>query len=291
MPFRDLLLILVICLAWGMNFVAAARGMQQFAPFLYTLVRFLCVLLVLTPFLRWPPAGQWPRMIFVCLCIGSLHFTSLFWALSLSSDVSSVAITQQTYIPIALILAVVILGERVGWKSWLAVTVAFSGVMVLSFDPMIMKQWHVVGIALMSALFHALGSVYMRGITGIGVLNFQAWTAVISIPVLLVATLLTESGQWQMMASADWVDWSTIVYSAFIASIMGHGLFYFLVQRHPVSTIMPFLLLTPLAAVGFGILIWGDRPGPRLLIGGFLVLTGILVVTLRSRAKLVKVTQ
>lgn len=290
MPFRDLLLILVICLAWGMNFVAAARGMQQFAPFLYTLVRFIFVLLVLVPFLRWPPAGQWLRLIFVCLCIGSLHFTSLFWALSLSSDVSSVAITQQTYIPMALILAVVILGERVGWKSWLAVTVAFAGVMVLSFDPMIMKQWHVVGIALMSALFHALGSVYMRGITGIGVLSFQAWTAVISIPVLLMATLLTESGQWQMMTSADWVDWSTIVYSAFIASIMGHGLFYFLVQRHPVSTIMPFLLLTPLAAVSFGIFIWGDRPGPRLLIGGFLVLTGILVVTLRSRAKLVKVT-
>jgi O-acetylserine/cysteine efflux transporter len=290
MPFRDLLLVLVVCLAWGMNFVAAARGMQQFAPFLYTLVRFACVLLVLIPFLRWPPAGQWPRMIFVCLCIGSLHFTSLFWALSLSSDVSSVAITQQTYIPMALILAVVVLGERVGWKSWLAVTVAFSGVIVLSFDPMIMKQWHVVGIALTSALFHALGSVYMRGITGIGVFNFQAWTAVISIPVLLVATLLMESGQWQMMKSADWVDWSTIVYSAFIASIMGHGLFYFLVQRHPVSTIMPYLLLTPLAAVIFGILIWGDRPGPRLLTGGFLVLSGILVVTLRSRAKLVKLT-
>lgn len=285
MPIRDLLLIFLVCLAWGLNFVAAAQGMQHFSPFVFMVLRFTLVLLVLAPFLRWPPPGQWGRMIFVCLCIGALHFSTLFWALGLSQDVSSIAITQQTYIPMAVILAMVFLGERVGWRSLLAIAVAFLGVMILSFDPLMLQQWNVLGIAVLSALFQALGSVFMRGIKGIGVFSFQAWTAVISLPVLLLASLLLETGQWQMIATAPWLSWASVFYSALIASIVGHGLFFVLVQRHPVSAIMPYMTLTPLMAMLFGVLLWGDRPGWRLLVGGALVLTGILVVTLRARQK------
>lgn len=285
MPVRDLILLLLVCLAWGFNFVAAAQAMQHFSPFMFMVLRFVMVLLVLAPFLRRPPPGQWGRVVFVCLCMGALHFTSLFWALARSQDVSSIAITQQTYIPMAVILAILVLGERVGWRSLAAIAVAFSGVVVLSFDPLMLGQLDVLGIALLSALFQATGSVFMRGVRGMGVFSFQAWTAVISLPVLLTACAWFEAGQWQMITTAHWLDWAAVTYSALGASIVGHSLFFFLVQRHPVSAIMPYLLLTPLTAVMFGILVWGDRPGWRLLVGGSLVLTGILVVTLRARRK------
>lgn len=286
MPIRDFFLIFLVCVSWAFNFIAAARGMQHFSPFVFMVLRFLVVLLFLAPFLRWPPRDQWGRMIFVCLCIGALHFTSLFWALGLSQDVASIVITQQTYIPMAVILAIVALGERVGWRSLTAIAVAFSGVLVLSFDPLILTQWHVLGFALLSALFQAFGSVFTRSIRGVGVFSFQAWTAVISLPVLLLASSFLDTGQLEMVQTADWLDWGCILYSAIIASIVGHGLYFVLVQRHPVSAIMPYLLMTPLLGVIFGVVVWGDRPGIRLLIGGALVLTGIFVVTLRARKKL-----
>jgi len=225
-------------------------------------------------------------MIFVCLCIGALHFATLFWALGHSEDVASIVITQQTYIPMAVIIAIVALGERVGWRSLTAIAVAFSGVLVLSFDPLILTQWHILGFALLSALFQALGSVFTRSIRGVGVFSFQAWTAVISLPVLLLASFFLDAGQLEMVRTADWLDWGCILYSAVIASILGHGLYFVLVQRHPVSAIMPYLLMTPLLGVIFGVVVWGDRPGIRLLIGGALVLAGIFVVTLRARKKL-----
>jgi drug/metabolite transporter (DMT)-like permease len=59
------------------------------------------------PFLRLPPPGQWLRLVAVCLFIGVLHFTALFIALGRSDDVSSLVIIQQTYIPIAVVLAMV----------------------------------------------------------------------------------------------------------------------------------------------------------------------------------------
>jgi O-acetylserine/cysteine efflux transporter len=285
MPLRDLLLISLVCLIWAFNFVAAAQGMQHFSPFVFMLLRFLLVLLVLAPFLRLPPAGQWGRLVFVCLCIGALHFTTLFWAISRSQDLSSIAITQQTYIPMAVILAMLVLREKVGWRSLTAIAVAFSGVVVLSFDPLMLDQLDILALALLSALFQALGSVFMRGIKGIGVFNFQAWTALISLPVMLLATLTLETGQLHMVASAPWLGWASIAYSGLVASIVGHGVFFSLVQRHPVSSVMPYLLLTPLTAVLFGVLLWGDRPGWRLLVGGGLVLSGIFVVTIRAMHK------
>jgi O-acetylserine/cysteine efflux transporter len=285
MPLRDLLLILLVCLVWAFNFVVAAEGMQYFSPFVFMTLRFALVLLVLLPFLRLPPRGQWGRLVFVCLCIGALHFTTLFWAISRSHDLSSIIITQQTYIPMAVILAMVALGEKVGWRTLSAIAVAFSGVVVLSFDPLMLDQLDILAIALLSALFQAMGSVFMRGVKGIGVFSFQAWTALISLPVMLLASFVLETGQVQMMASAPWLGWATVAYTGLVASIVGHGVFFALVQRHPVSSIMPYLLLTPLTAVIFGVLLWGDRPGWRLLVGGALVLSGIFVVTIRAMHK------
>jgi O-acetylserine/cysteine efflux transporter len=287
MPLRDLALIIVICLVWAFNFIVGARGMQHFSPFMFMVVRFAIVLLLLAPFLRLPPAGQWPRLLGVCLSIGAFHFTALFVALGRSADVSSIVIIQHTYIPMAVVLAVLLLGERTGWRTLLATLVSFTGVLVIGFDPLVLQQVDVLVITLISALFQALGSIYQRGIRGVGVLNFQAWTAVIALPVMLTASLVTEHNQLEMIRTAQWMDWSTIVYSALLASIVGHGLFFHLVQRHPVTAIMPYLQLIPLFGIVFGILVWGDRPGWRLYIGGAVVLLGILVITLRARKKTV----
>jgi len=285
MPARDLALVLVICIVWAGNFTAASFGMRHFSPFLFMILRFVLLLLILLPFLRRPPPGQWPRLITVCLLIGGLHFTLMFWALSLAEDVSTVAIVQQTYIPIAVLIAMLLMKEAAGWKTLAATFLAFLGVLLVGFDPLVLTQTDVLAIALVSALFQALGSIYQRGIRGIGVLNFQAWTAVIALPVLLAATLLTEQGQIETLRTAQWQNWAAVAYSAVMASLVGHGLFFYLVQRHPVTSVMPYLQLTPVFAVVFGVLFWGDRPGPRLLIGGALVILGILFITLRARQK------
>ncbi len=285
LPASDLALTVLICTVWAGNFIAAAYGMKHFSPFLFMILRFALLLTVLLPFLRLPPKDQWPRLIAVCLLIGGLHFTLMFWALARSSDISSVAIVQQSYIPMAVVLAMVLMKELAGWKTLAATLLAFLGVLVIGFDPLVLNQVDVLAIALLSALFQALGSIYQRGMRGIGVLNFQAWTAVITLPVLISASLLTEQGQVETLRTAHWENWAAVAYSALMASIVGHGLFFNLVQRHPVTSVMPYLQLTPVLAVVFGILVWGDRPGPRLLVGGALVVLGILLITLRARQK------
>ena len=57
-------------------------------------------------------------------------------------------------------------------------------------------------------------------------------------------------------------------------------------QRHPVAQVTPYLLLAPLLAIVLGIVVLGDFVGPRLWIGGAMVLGGVLIIALRAMAKL-----
>jgi O-acetylserine/cysteine efflux transporter len=87
------------------------------------------------------------------------------------------------------------------------------------------------------------------------------------------------------LRTASALDWAAVSYSGLVSSIVGYGLFFLLVQRNPVTTVMPYMLLMPLFAIMFGVLVWGDRPGIKLLFGGVLVMVGILYITLRARQK------
>ena len=128
----------------------------------------------------------------------------------------------------------------------------------------------------------ALGTTLLRGLKGLNPFAFQGWTALFSIPVLLPISWLLEDQQISLMLQADTIHWAGALYSALISSIVGHGLLFYLVQRNPVSTVTPHLLLAPIFAVSFGIYFWGDELGARLLIGGVMVLGGVLAVAIRT---------
>jgi O-acetylserine/cysteine efflux transporter len=263
--------------------------MQAFPPMLFMVLRFALVLTLALPLLRRPPPGQWLRLAAVAITMGGLHFTFMFWALGLSEDVTSMAITQNMYIPITVLLAIVFLKEAVGWRTLAATGCAFAGVLVVGFDPMVLGQLDALGLILLSAFFQALASVLMRGLYGIHPISFQGWTAVFSLPLLALASLLFESNQWATIQAAQPIHWMALAYTAVMASLVGHGLFFLLVTRHPLPLLMPYMLLMPLLAALFGIFIWGDQPGPRLLLGGGMILGSILFITLRGRRKAARV--
>lgn len=284
MPLPHALLLLLICLLWAGNFLAAAYAVRVFEPMTFTAVRFALVLLLLLPWLRPPAQAQWLRLICCCWTMGAIHFALVFFALGRSADLSSIALLMQIYIPLSTLLAIVFLGERIGWRTTTGIIVAFGGVLVMGLDPLVLQQLDVLTLVLFSALSLAVGTVLMRNLKGIGVFSFQAWNAALSLPILLIGAFWLESPLSMLTGPTQApLAWAAVSYSAIAASIIGHGGFYWLIQRHEVNRITPFLLLVPLLSVLLGVVAWGDRPGPRLLVGGGLILAGVLWITLRAR--------
>ncbi len=285
MPPRDLLLALLVCLVWAGNFLTSALALRDMPPLLFTGLRLALLALLLGAFLQRPAKGQWPRLVGISLCVGVLHFGLSFWALKLAGNLSSPAIVMQSYVPMSVLLAWAVLGERFGWRTGAAVALSFAGVLVLGFDPLVLRNPASLFMMLVSAFFLAVGTVLMRDLGGVTRYGMQAWTAVIGVGPLLGLSLWLEPGGFASLATLGWVPWFGIAYAAVMASLVGHGIYYSLIQRHPVSRVMPWLLLTPLLAMGLGIAFYGDHPGPKLWLGGAMVLGGILMIALRSQAK------
>ena len=282
---RDLVLVLLICIAWALNFLTSAYALREIPPFLFTAVRLAILALLLGAFVKPPAAGQWPRLVAVALCNGVLHFGLSFWALHLAGDLASPAILMQSYVPMAALLAWWWLGERFGWRTGLAIATSFGGVLVLGFDPIVLDAPISMVLMLVSAAFLAIGTVMMRRLSGLDMVSQQGWTALVSLLPLLALSAVFEPGGFAALREASWIGWAGAAYSAVFASLFGHGLYYVLVQRHPVAQVTPWLLLAPVGAIALGIVFWGDRPGPRLWIGGAMVLGGVLIIAMRARQK------
>jgi len=282
---RDLLLVALVCLAWAGNFLTSKLALLEFPPLLFTALRLCLLVLLLSAFIKRPPPGQWPRLAAVALCNGVLHFGLSFWSLSLSHTLASPAIVMQSYVPMAALLAWWLLGERFHWRTGAAIALSFAGVLVLGFDPVVLKSPAALLLMLVSALFLAIGTVLMRDLRGLDMFSQQGWTAIIGVAPLLVASWLLEPDPRGEIAAASWVAWFGVAYAAVVASVVGHGIYYLLVQRHPVAMVTPYLLVAPLLATLLGIAFLGDQVGPRLWLGGAMVLGGVLAIALRALAK------
>jgi len=282
---RDYLLIALICLAWAGNFLTSKLALREFPPLLFTALRLVLLCILLAPLMKKPPAGQWGRMAAVAICNGVLHFGLSFWSLSLSTTLASPAIVMQSYVPMAALLAWWLLGEKFHWRTGAAIALSFAGVLVLGFDPSVLKAPASLILMLVSALFLAIGTVLMRGLRGMTVFSQQGWTAVFGVAPLLLASFLIEPHPIDEIRAASWVAWFGVVYAALIASVVGHGLYYLLVQKHPVAQVTPYLLAAPLLATLLGIFLLHDQVGPRLWLGGAMVLGGVLAIALRALAK------
>ena len=279
---RDLVLVLLICLFWATNFLTSAHALREVPPFLFTAMRMGLLAALLVGFMRVPPRTQWKRLFAVAMLNGVLHFGTSFLALKLAGDLSSPAIVTQVYVPMSVLLAWWVLGERFGWRTGVGVAISFAGVLVLGFDPMVLAQPAALFVMMGSSLMVAIGTVLMRGLKDVRMVDQQGWTAVLSLLPLLAVSAVFEPGSFVALRDASGIAWGAAIYAAVFSSLLGHGVFYWLVQRHPVATVTPYLLLTPVLAIMLGILFWGDRPGPALWIGGAMVLGGVLVVALRA---------
>jgi O-acetylserine/cysteine efflux transporter len=279
---RDLALALVVCLAWAGSFLFAAFALRELPPLLFAGLRLALLAVGVAPWIRLPARQQWRALLALGVFNGALNFGLSMASLKLSAGLSAPVIAQQCYVPMASLLAWWLLGERFGWRTGAGIALSFAGVLVLGFDPAVLQAPLALLLMLASASTIALGTIAMRRLQGVGALNAQGWTAVIGVAPLLLASALFEPEGLAAMRAASWVAWSGVAYSALVSSLFGYGLFYVLVQRHPVAQVTPYMLLSPVMAVLLGIVFWGDRPGPALWIGGAMVLGGVLVIALRA---------
>jgi O-acetylserine/cysteine efflux transporter len=98
-----------------------------------------------------------------------------------------------------------------------------------------------------------------------------------------LAGLALEEGQWNSLASLDGVGVGAVLYTALVASLIGHTVFFHLVQSYAVTSVAPVTVLAPLFSVFFSVLLLGERLDWRMLVGGAMTLGGVVIIARREQ--------
>ncbi len=279
-----LALLIAANLIWGVNFVYAKIGVSHFPPIFYSALRFALLFALLFPFLRWV-RGQMRWVFGICQSMGVIHFSLVFTGYASADDIGPPAVLVQLAVPFATVIAIAVLGERPDRRQLSGIALSFGGVLVIGFDPVVLDYLDAVVLVVLGALALAVSTILVRRMHGVSVPNLQAWLALISAPSLLALSMLLERGQMAALATAQPLHWGSVAYTAIGSSLVGHGIMYWLLLRYPVSTIMPYGVLTSVFGVFAGWLMLDDQITGRMILGGLLVLAGVIIITARRLDK------
>jgi O-acetylserine/cysteine efflux transporter len=272
-------------LLWGYQFVAIKVGVTEFPPLFFLALRFLAIALLLVPFVKMPTRQQFGPVAAISIFLGGLNFGLFYVGLGLGSGSVS-AIAYQLATPFTVLLAWPLLAERPSRTTSAGVVLAFVGVVVLAAEPAGPSANALPPLLVVGAAFaFAVSNVLTKRYGPFDPLMLMGWSSLLTVPQVILMSLLLEYGQLASLVAADERGWLALGYTIFIGGIVGFGLWFWLIARCSMGRVAPFGLLLPVFALASSVLFLGDRMTPKLIVGGLLAISGVAITQLRQSAR------
>lgn len=262
-------------------FFKAATGAGAVTPgtgtLLFGLIAFLmsAVLAKLQGKALWHPAFLRPRLL---VRTGFEIMGRLFFALSLAYNTLSTTAAVLQAAPLVVMLgAGLVLGERIGPRRWIAMTVGFAGVMLIlrpepgNFSPTTI-------FAVLGMLGFALRDLATRTsppevhATQLNLLGF--------VVVILAGLVILAFEQGRPPMPSTWG--ATLILGTAVAGIVGYNALTFAMRTGDVSVVAPFRYFRLLVALTIAYTLFGERPDGLSLAGSALVVGSGIYTLLRD---------
>lgn len=282
------LLIVLAAMTWGttgatMKLIAAASPMSPLligffrvataAPLLCLVARWLEGPLVL------PDRGDRKRLVAAGVAMGAFQ-AFYFWGVTMTSVAvgSLVAICSAPFF--ITVMAAVLLGERIGGRTWGALLAGVTGAALLTVGPHGFGRLPPaflggVGLALGAGLSYATYAVMVKDVVRrVTPLTVAALTFSVAALSLLPAVLR----EWPV---ADTTAWALLAYLGVVPTAVAYVLYVLGLRTTPVVVSAVLTLVEPLTATLLGVLFFGDRLGSVGTLGAALLFSAVVGLTLR----------
>ncbi len=277
----DALIALVMNVMWGLNLIAVKMSVDLVQPLTAAWLRQVMVLLICLPALR-IIEGRMRELILLGGLAGGAFYIIVNISMAVTDNVSALAIAGQLGAPFSLILAILFLGEKVHKYRIAGMALAFAGVVMLVFDPAACKEMLGLALTALGSLIWAICSLIQRRLVGVPVLTIYAWVGLVGTLVLLPCALWAEPAAMATLSDLPLASLGWILFSALGSTVIGQGAMSLLLQRHPVSAVVPLTLPTPVISVVAASYWFGTALTPVMIAGGMVVLAGVAIVTVRT---------
>lgn len=285
MRLRHLLSVILIMALFGSAYPVGKVAVGHFPPFAFATLRSVLLAAALLPLWRLalPPRGQRLALAGFCLAMGVGVYATMYWSLRISSVVSPIVIGMQLSVPFAVLLGRYVLGEHVRVATWAAIAAAFLGVVLIGFEPALVRDLPALGLTAVSALCYACATLFARSLRDLSPFTLNGWMAVVAIGPLALLSLALEQGQWAAIRGAGPMDWAVLAHAALAVSLLGHVWMFSLYRHYPVASVIPYYVLMPVFGIALSLLLFRETPSVQTLAGGAIVLAAVWMVNRTTR--------
>lgn len=203
-----------------------------------------------------------------------VHFACYFESLRWTSIAAAVVLVDTEVLFVAL-ASVLVLRKKLSRRAWTAVLLAFGGSVAVALADAS------GGGALRGNLFALTGSVCMAVYTMLGAVCRRSLSTTVytSLVYLSAAGTVLAAALAGGQALTGWgpVNLLAGLGMAVFCTLLGHSVFSWGLKYLPPAFISTANLLEPVLAAVWGLLLFGERPGPLVVLGGGVILLGIAV--------------
>jgi O-acetylserine/cysteine efflux transporter len=281
---KDLVLALVVIVVWGLNFVVIKVGLHGLPPMLLGALRFVLAALPVVFIPR--PQLPWRWLVAYGMTISFGQFAFMFYAMAVGMPAGLASLVLQSQAFFTAIFAAFFLGERLRASNLIGLLVAAGGLVLIACESGD-RDMTLVGfvMTLCGASMWALGNVITRRVGKVNMMGLVVWGSLVP-PLPFFAMSLLIDGPQGVLAALRGISLESVLvllYLAFVATLLGYGLWSRLLSRYPASQVAPFSLLVPVLGISSSAVLLGERLGLLQMAGAVLVMLGLLINVFGAR--------
>jgi O-acetylserine/cysteine efflux transporter len=284
MSLRHALAAVAVAVIWGANFVVIDAGLHDMPPLTFVALRFVAVLLPAIFVVKRPDA-RWRDILLVGLFLSFGQFGLLYLSLHLGMPPGLASLVVQVQVIFTVVIAALALHERPTRRQQLGVLLGLVGLTIVALGRTAATPLLAVVLSLAAALSWATGNVVTRRVGTASGLSMTVWSALV-VPVPMLALSMFVDGPEAVAAGLRHIDAVTVgstLYTAYLCSLFGYGVWNTLLARYPTATVVPFTLLVPVSGIATAWIVRGEQPTLGTAVGGLLLLLGVLVTAVSRR--------
>jgi O-acetylserine/cysteine efflux transporter len=282
-PFHQFLAV-IVAFIWGTNFVVIHYGLIHFPPFTLATLRFIFVALPLVFFYA-KPGVSWKHLAGYGLFIGCGQFGVLFWVMQndITPGLASLIIQMQIFITI--LLAVIFHGESIRPHQMVALAVCFAGLSMIYLNTDEFTTGLGVVVTLVAATNWSIGNLIVKDAGKVNILAFLAWSSLFAVVPLALLALYFEgfSAICESIASAGVGAWAIVSWQSVGNTLIGYGLWNFLLARYSAVSVTPWAILVPVFGMSASALLLAEPMPWWKLTAVFTILLGLALNSQASR--------
>ncbi|WP_125772914.1 EamA family transporter [Antribacter gilvus] len=291
MPLRHSLLAVLVTVIWGLNFLAIDYGVADVPPALFVAIRFV-VVLVPAIFLVPRPTARLRDVLLVGAFLSLGQFALLYTAIALGLPPGIASLVLQAQVAFTVVFASVALRERPTPPQLVGVVIGAIGLLVVGLGRSASTPALALLLAIAAAASWATGNVIVRRLGAaapaggaapnpMSGLSMTVWSALV-VPVPMFGLALALDGPGAVGYSLTHLSGTAIVstlYTAWLASLVGYGIWNTLLTRHRAGAVAPFTMLVPVVGIAAAWAVQGEVPNAAEAGGGLLLLLGVAVTS------------